>query len=209
MRYGILLVAAVSIAAAPPVPPNKFSEAIGFALQADEVSALKALDGVDVSSLPERDQGAAGCMIERFGPQSKAAGAASESLADQALAIYRHYWHSAMMRPERREAEEQQLAAQLRQLLDAPKEADLDALEPILSKTLEKEGLYSLQGQTGLLRELMIWSKQEQRAMHASLPEGEQDVTVMLLDGFKSLGWGAYATCDRASTGAASASRSR
>ena len=89
----------------------------------------------------------------------------------------------------------------MRQLLGASKDADLDALEPTLSKALEEEGLYSLQGQTGLLRELMIWSKQEQRIMQASLPEGAHSVTVMLLDGFKSLGWGAYATCDRASTG--------
>jgi hypothetical protein len=88
-----------------------------------------------------------------------------------------------------------------RQLLGAPKDADLNALEPILSRALEREGLYSLQGQTGLLRELMIWSKQEQRIMEAKLPEGAHGVTVMLLDGFKSLGWGAYATCDRASTG--------
>jgi hypothetical protein len=106
-----------------------------------------------------------------------------------------------MTHPERREAEEQRLTARLRQLLKAPTGTDLDALEPILAKALEKEGLHSLQGQTGLLRELMIWSKQEERVMHAMLPEGEQDVTVMLLDGFGSLGWGAYATCDRASTG--------
>jgi hypothetical protein len=47
----------------------------------------------------------------------------------------------------------------------------------------------------------MVWSKQEERVMHASLPEGAHDVKVMLLDDFKSLGWGAYATCERASTG--------
>ena len=37
--------------------------------------------------------------------------------------------------------------------------------------------------------------------MHASLPEGAHDVKVMLLDDFKRLRWGAYATCERASTG--------
>ena len=201
MRHIALLAAAATIAAAPPQPSDQFSQALGAALQADEVTALKALNGVDLTGLPERDQAAAACMRERFGPDSKPAPAAGNSIADRSLALYRDYWHSAMTHPERRAAEEQRLTMRLRQLLKAPKGTDLDALEPILAKALEKEGLYSLQGQTGLLRELMIWSKQEERVMHARLPEGEHDVTVFLLDGFSSLGWGAYATCDRASTG--------
>ncbi|MFL6766478.1 MAG: hypothetical protein ACJ8E4_10025 [Sphingomicrobium sp.] len=201
MRYIVLLVAAVTVAAAPPAPSDQFSQAIGAALQADEARALQALNGVDLTGLPERDQAAATCMRERFGPGSKPAPPASNSLADRSLALYRDYWHSAMTHPERREAEEQQLTAHLRQLLKAPKGTDLDALEPILAKALEKAGLHSLQGRTGLLRELMIWSKQEERVMRVVLAEGEEEVLVMLLDGFGSLGWGAYATCDRASTG--------
>lgn len=201
MRYLILLVAAATIATAPPSQSARFSESIGAALQADETKALKALDGVDLTSLPERDRKAASCMIERFGPGRRPDKPVGDRLGDRALGIYRDYWHSAMTRPAHREAEEQRLAGELRQLLGAPDNADLDALEPILSRALEKEGLFSLQGRTGLLRELMIWSKQEQRIMQANLPEGEHGVTVMLLDGFKSLGWGAYATCDRASTG--------
>jgi hypothetical protein len=201
LRYVVLLVAAATIAAALPAPSDQFSQAIGAALQADEARALQALSGVDLTGLPERDQAAAACMRERFGPSSKPAAPASNSLADRSLALYRDYWHNAMTHPERREAEERQLADRLGQLLEAPKGTDLDTLEPILAKALEKEGLHSLQGQTGLLRELMIWSKQEERMMRAMLPEGEEDVLVMLLDGFGSLGWGAYATCDRASTG--------
>lgn len=201
MRYLSLLVAAASIAAAPPVASDRFSDAIGAALQADEARALRALDGVDLSGLPQRDQTAAACMRERFGPTSNPAPAASNSLADRSLAVYRDYWHSAMTKPASRKAEEQRLTARLQQLLNAPKGFDLEALEPILAKALEKEGFHSLQGQTGLLRELMIWSKQEKRVMNAKLPEGSHDVTVMLLDDFKSLGWGAYATCELASTG--------
>lgn len=201
MRYLVPLIAAVTIAAAPPPPSDQFSQALGAALQADGARALETLGGVDLTGLPERDRAAAACMRERLGPNSKPAPAAGNRIADQSLALYRDYWHSSMTHPERRQAEEQRLTMRLRKLLKAPKGADLNALEPILAKALEKEGLHSLQGQTGLLRELMIWSKQEERVMHARLPEGEQDVTVFLLDGFSSLGWGAYATCDRASTG--------
>ena len=174
---------------------------MGAALQADEVKALAALDGVDLSSLPARNQAAAKCMRERFGPNSRPTPAATNSLADRALAIYRVYWHTAMTHPDRRSAEEQRLETRLQQLLGAPKQAKLDALEPMLSDALKKEGVYSLQGRTGLLRELMIWTKQDDKLMQVALPEGEHDVKVELLDGFKSFGWGEYATCGRASTG--------
>lgn len=201
MHYLTLFVAAASVAAAPPAASDRFSDAIGAALQADEGRALKALYGVDLSGLPQPDQTVAACMRERFGPTSKPAPAASDSLADRSLAVYRDYWHSAMTKPASRKAEELRLTARLQHLLKAPKGSDLELLEPMLAKALEKEGFHSLQGQTGLLRELMIWSKQEKRVMHARLPEGSHDVTVMLLDEFKSFGWGAYATCERASTG--------
>jgi hypothetical protein len=201
LRYGILLVAAASIAAAPPSPADRFSEAIGAALQADEVRALKALDGVDLSGLPERDQVAAACMRERFKPESQPAPAANGSLADRALGVYRAYWHRAMTRPESRDTEEQLLETQLRKLLGVHQGTDFETLEIILSSKLKEEGVHSLQGRTGLLRELMTWSKQEERVMHAQLPEGQHDVKVFLLDGFTSFGWGAYATCSRASTG--------
>ena len=83
MRYVILLVAAATIAAAPP-SSDQFSQAIGAALQADEARALKALSGVDLTGLPERDQAAAACMSERFGPGSKPARPqAIASLADR------------------------------------------------------------------------------------------------------------------------------
>lgn len=200
MPFATLLIGA-ALTAVTPNPSERFFEAVGAALQANEVKALKALDGVDLSSLPAKDRAAAGCMRERFGPDAGPAVAASGSLTDRALAIYQGYWHRSMTHPDQRAAEEQRLEVQLRQLLGAPEAADLDAMEPILSKTLEREGVHSLQGRTGLLRELMIWTKQDEKLTHVALPEGQHDVKVMLLDGFKSYGWGHYATCGRASTG--------
>lgn len=192
---------AAALTTAVPGPSERFLEALGAALQADEVNALAALDGVDLSGLTERNRVAATCMRERFAPESRPAPAASGSLTERALAIYRDYWHTAMTHPERRAAEEQRLEAQVRRLVGGPKEADLDALEPLLAAALKKEGVYSLQGRTGYLRELMIWSKQDEKVRHVALPEGRHDVKVLLLDDFKSFGWGHYATCGRASTG--------
>jgi hypothetical protein len=195
------MLVAAGLTAAAPDPSQQFSEAMGAALQANEVKALAALEGADMSSLPARNLIAATCMRERFAPNSRPAMAASDSLTDRALAIYRDYWHTAMSHPERRADEEKRLEGEVRQLLGAPKGTDLDALEPMLADALKKEGVHSLQGRTGLLRELMVWSKQDERLMQVALPEGRFDVKVVLLDDFKSFGWGHYATCGRASTG--------
>jgi hypothetical protein len=140
-------------------------------------------------------------MRERFGPKSRPAPAASGSLADRALAIYRDYWHTAMLHPQLRAAEEQRLQTRLRRLLGAPRQANLDALEPRLADALKKEGLHSLQGRTGLLRELVIWSTQDEKMVPVDLPDGQYQAKVEFLDGFRSFGWSHYATCGRAATG--------
>ena len=173
---------------------------MGAALQADSGRALALVDGLDLSTLSSRNQALVICMRERLRPASDAA-PASPGITDRALAIYQHYWVAAMAHPESRAAEEGRLADALRNLLGAPATADMDALEPLLQAVLLKEGVHSLQGQTGFLRELMIWSKQDERQMPVALPEGKFVVKVELLDGFKSFGWGSYATCGRASTG--------
>ncbi|HEY0628096.1 MAG TPA: hypothetical protein VGD23_02090 [Sphingomicrobium sp.] len=199
--YGIALAAAALTVSGAPSPADRFSEAIGAALQADQPRALKALEGVDLTGLPERDQAAARCMIDRFKSAGPSAPREADSLAVRALGYYRSYWHRAMARPDRRQAEERQLESRLRALLNAAPDSRFDELEQLLAERSLREGFYSLQGRTGLLRELMIWSKQEARTMRATLPEGDHEVKVFLLDDFKSLGWSAHATCNRASTG--------
>ena len=183
-----------------PQPPAALSEAVGAALQADSGRALAFVDSVDQSALSTRNQALVICMRARLRPTSEPA-TESAMLADRALAIYQRYWVASMAHPATRAEEEKRLADALRQLLGAPPTAGMDALEPLLAAALTKEGFHSLQGQTGLLRELMIWSKQDERLMPVALPEGKFKVKVELLDGFKSFGWSSYATCGRASTG--------
>ena len=192
--------AASSAPPAPAPPPAALSEAVGAALQANSRQALASLDNVDVAALSSRNQALVICMRDRLNPASEPA-PASGRITDRALAIYQHYWVAAMAHPDGRAEEEKRLAEALRNLLGAPANADLDALEPLLAAELTKEGSFSQEGQTGFLRDLMIWSKQDERLMAVALPEGKFKVKVELLDGFKSFGWSSYATCGRAATG--------
>jgi hypothetical protein len=197
MRWAIILtatLASVVHAAATDV----ISEASGAGLQADAKRAVQLLQDIDVASLSEKDRKFVSCMRERFGSSSPPAMKKPRNFTDRALAIYQAYWHAALTKPGTREKQEKWLDASLRKLLKAPKSADVDSM---LEKRIEADGKHSLEGRTGLLRELMIWNKQDEKQEPVALPEGEYRVKVVLLDGFESFGWSYYATCGRRATG--------
>lgn len=71
----------------------------------------------------------------------------------------------------------------------------------MIKARLAAEGLHALIGRTPLFLELIAWRKQTGRALDVALPAGTHRVQVHVLDDFASLGWSAYATCDRSFTG--------
>ncbi|HEX6661735.1 MAG TPA: hypothetical protein VF067_07700 [Sphingomicrobium sp.] len=199
MRWAALILLAVS-GSATAAPTDDVGQAIGAALQADMPRALQLLKNVDPTSLTEKDRKFAACVPRRFA-SSTFRPASGTGFVDRALAIYQRYWHASVMHPKTRDAREHQLEIQLGRLLHARAGTKMDALEPILAKRLEASGWHSLQGRTGLLRELMIWGKQDEKMMPVDLPDGQYRAKVEYLDGFKSFGWSHYATCGRAATG--------
>lgn len=192
---------AVATPVGVPTTANILGEAAGAALQANAPRALELLKKVDPSTLQEKDRHFVLCMRERFGTAAGHPQAEAGPMADRLLDIYRDYWRSAALRPGDREAEEKRLELRLRTLFGGRRSAGIDELEPLVAAALTKDGFHSLQGQTGLLRDLMIWSRQDTKTMRVPLPEGAQDVKVVLLDDFKSLGWGYYAACGRRGAG--------
>jgi hypothetical protein len=181
-------------------PSDAVAQARGAALQANERRALELLKGVDASRLPEKDRNFVTCVRQRFAsPVPRPL--PGNSLADRTLSAYRTYWHSALLRPETRGAEQQKLELALGRLLHAKRGTKIDALEPILAKRLEAAGWHSLEGRTGLLREFMLWGKQDEKVVPVALPEGQYQAKVFYLNDFRSFGWSHYATCGRAATG--------
>ncbi|HYX46048.1 MAG TPA: hypothetical protein VE820_04410 [Sphingomicrobium sp.] len=197
MHVVMIFIAALA-SSAQPSSAETLGEARGAALQADARHALELLRGVDATSLSVKDRNFVTCMRTRFGSAVPATTSRPASFADRVLAIYYSYWYAALTRPDVRNQEERRLDASLRKLLKARTGADLDVL---LKKRLGAAGLHSLEGRTGLLRELMVWRKQEEVDTPVALPEAQFRVKVYYLDGFKSFGWSYYATCGRSSTG--------
>jgi hypothetical protein len=184
--------------AAHASPADTIGEATGAGLQANAKLAVELLKGVNTAALSDKDRKFVVCARERFGSRTPAAAERPRTFTDRALAAYQSYWHAALTQPETREQQEKRLDASLRKLLNAPKSADLDQL---VEERIKTDGNHSLEGRTGLLRELMVWSKQDDKLVPVVLPEGQYQVKVRYLDGFKSFGWSHYATCGRAATG--------
>jgi hypothetical protein len=179
------------------------ADATGAALQANAARAMKLLRAVPASAFNGPEKEFRDCMEQRFGQKTwrRPASAQSDDFARRALATYQLYWRAALMQPTVRKNAEATLLVALQQLLAREDLADMDALEPVLAERLHQAGYYSLQGMTGPLRELMLWSKQDTREIRVELPEGAHTTKVMLLDDFSSLGWSDFATCHRRGTG--------
>jgi hypothetical protein len=77
----------------------------------------------------------------------------------------------------------------------------MDDLETWLDAQVQARGQHALFGMTHPLREFMLWKTQTQQAYQVQLPQALQPVTVVFMDGFASLGWAGFATCDRVHSG--------
>jgi hypothetical protein len=185
-----------------PQARRALSAAAGQALQGNMDRALVELGSVPAADFGTRDAAVRACMIERF--RNDADGSLPVEygpLAGRAIGMFRSYWRAALLTSEARGIEEERLYRNLARLAGLPPDAEHDRIEERLRARFAQDGLHLLMGRTPPLLELMIWRSEtvEQRAI--ALPEGDYRVTVRILDDFASLGWSAYATCDRSFTG--------
>lgn len=204
--------AAAALAMAPPgsAAPDKsspsaratMSDAIGAILQADGQKARDLLKGLSPKELSAKDSQFRSCALSRIEqPIETSAPAGSDPFVAKVLAAYRTYWHRSLVSPSDRGAAEADLVARLSTLLSVKHPSKLADLEPLLAKALERRGFHSLEGKTGPLSELMLWSKQELHHEHVFLPEGQVSTPVYYLDDFLSRGWSTYFTCGKTGTG--------
>ena len=184
-----------------PAAKQAFRTAIGALLQADGTSAAEQLSKIPDGELSAKDAGFKACITARLAGRERSPSPGRTAFASEALAAYQAYWRRGVIDPAGRADAERDLVGKLATLLGRPSLADIDAVEPLLAERLTREGLHSLQGRTGKLRDLMIWSKETERVEEVPLPEGANPTRVVYLDGFLSRGWSTYLSCDRTGSG--------
>lgn len=211
----VAFVSAMSLAAASPADPGETSpesrqaigNAIGQILRADGPGAKASLGELSPQSLSTKDAALLQCMMRRLdGPPEaprivSSATQKPDEFVDRALLLYRDYWQQSVSDPGKRSQTETKFAEGLSALIGKPAGTDVASLEPLLKDALEQHGYHSLEGKTGLLHELMIWSKENTKVEAVKLPELTNRTTVHYLDDFVSTGWSSYFTCDRTGTG--------
>jgi len=200
-----MLVAALTVPALCAQTPSStpdalaaFGRADGFALQGEIRQALAALRSVPASEFSPGAARTRSCILDRFERRQDPVPATGlPKTASRTLSLYHAYWRAALLQPSRRDAEEERLRRSLTKLLGLPAASDMTAVETRLAERLAREGVQALTGRTPPLREFMLWRRQRAEQRDVALPEGSHSVRVVFLGDFDSLGWSAYATCDR------------
>jgi len=178
---------------------------VGFALQGDAASAVKALADTPSASFAGDDADFRSCMMSRFGAgaQSPADITVPDTWITTLAKYYIAYWQRALTKPGERDAAKQELRNATGKLLGHPIADDnaFDSAEDEITTHAEKLGFHVLLGRTAPLRELMLWKTTTVEQRQVNLPETQESVTVNFLDDFVLRGWGYYSTCGRRSAG--------
>lgn len=173
--------------------------ALADALQAEGRQAVATLRSIQPAGLAPRYAPTRTCMLERLGARRSPPSGLSDPVVAGVLTAYREYWLRSLRHEHPLPENETWLLGRLNARVKAAggkPAASLDDLEPVLGSLIEARGYHALLGVTSPLRELMLWKTETEQRYDVSLPEGAESVTVVFMDGFASLGWAGFATCD-------------
>jgi hypothetical protein len=204
IRAIALLCVALTVEAQPvaSAPSEHIESVLGPILQGNGDRAKSMLHTLAPAHLSAHDAELRTCMLRRLEEPPQGEPSVSDSSTRHILEAYETYWRNAVLgAPPMRAEAEKTLLAQLRNLLESPQLKDVASAESAIEARLQRAGYHSLEGKTGVLHELMIWSSQTDRQIQVALPESEQTTRVFFLDGFVSRGWGSFLTCGRSGTG--------
>ena len=196
--------ASTAASSKPSSADEAMREAYSAALQGGGRAAVDILAKIDPDQLSERNRTTRGCMIERLDARIKPDANLTDPFIADVLSAYQEYWLRSMRAEQPVAANESALLATLNGAVlsvGGNPSKNLDDLELTLISLIRARGYHSLHGMTLPFREFMLWKVEDEMRYEVALPLGLQPVTVVFMDGFVSLGWAAFATCDRAHTG--------
>jgi hypothetical protein len=175
------------------------------ALEGDLSGAPARWRAIDPAKLSEAERTRRECLIDRFGGSPRAPASSGDDLLDGLLDLYRDYWSDSLLKRGKKDALEARLHAGLDGLrvryAKAPAAGTLDDAVDAIATLLEARHLHAITGVTLPYYELMAWRTNDEQVHDIALPDDRVKVKVVLMDGFSSLGWSAWATCDRSFSG--------
>jgi len=188
-----------------PAPLPSLDAFDSQALQGNISRIVPALGAMDPAALPPAERLRRECLMRRFADRVREPAATGDPLMDGLLEVYRDYWTDSLLGRGDKTSLENRLHEGIDRLralhANGLPTRDLDIAARSLPPILEARGVYAITGVTLPYYELMAWTANDTRSYDIALPEGKVAVKVVLMDGFVSLGWSAWATCERAFSG--------
>lgn len=124
---------------------------------------------------------------------------------DELVAIYRQYWTQILTEEKSPDESMVWLKSALNDLLVNNAEVDIPgSLADVfirLDHAIEQQGFYSDRSYASPLHDLMLWKMQQTESYVVELTDQSQEVTVIFMDDFYSMGWSDFATLGMTSTG--------
>ena len=185
----------------PKTQDNRMERINALALQGDVKQAIAVLDSIPAGELTKQQQRLLDATRKRFiEGDDPAPPAGSDSGAVGLLRIFQGYWRHALMKTAPDSVLDQKLMADVSAYLKQqyPPAAKLsvkqiqEQIEPLYLGYLTSRGTEP--GKTGNLYDLLVWREQEAKDYKIELPGGVQNVRVVFMDKFLTLGWEEFAT---------------
>ncbi|NHN86935.1 hypothetical protein GOB93_20480 [Acetobacter musti] len=187
-----------------PAAKQELRLAMGAILRGQGGEAQSALQSISPTELSSEDRYFRSCALSRLNPDNTMQMTSDilheNTFTHDILNLYRTYWRTSALNANSRPTAEKALTNGLANLLSRPLNNIAEA-EPLIAARLTAYGLFSQEGRTGVLHDLMIWSRNTQKIEQVPLPEGSNATHVNYLDGFISRGWSSYLTCNYTGTG--------
>ena len=190
----------------PTKAKKRIQQAIGLALMLGKILyVIPILKKVPTTNLGDKERKATEIMLDRFSKSKFEFDSINYSDVNETvlkvLAIYQKYWFQVLMGKANDEDASQNLKHSLVEVSNEFQSISHSEISIILSEKFKELGYYSLFGRTPPYFELMIWKTQDEVEFIVELPEGSENVIVVMMDDFISLGWLAFATGDYHHTG--------
>jgi hypothetical protein len=174
------------------------------ALQGDVKQAIAALDSIPPRDLTKQHKQLRDEYHARFvAGENPDPPAGSDSGAVGLLRIFQGYWRNSLMKASPDLVLEERLMAEVSGYFKQhyPPAAKLslkqieEQIDTLYLGYLKSRGYHSTEpGKTGNLYDLLVWAEQEATDYKIELPGGIQNVRVVFMDKFLTLGWEEFAT---------------
>ena len=178
-----------------------------LALQGNVKQAIVLMDSLPEKALTADIEQMRSNYYRRFvADEEPQAPASSDSGAVGVLRIFQRYWRDALMMRLSEPVLESRLRSGLTSYLHQrywiaalmPTMLVKAMIDPLYMGYLKSRGYYATGlGKTGTIFDMLVWTEQDDRDFAIDLPGGVQNVRVVFMDKFLTLGWEEFATFGR------------